>query len=790
MTGKMPKGGVKDHMVELYTPKKEWPGKKEMSQEEKELAILEGDTSATLKDGVALTKASSQVKTTLPMYSEGLRLHRVVQVSTGFGHTLILTAVGVVLSYGKNVEGQLGHGDQKKRSGAAVIKALKGITIVGVAAGLHHSCVIAQASLQKTFTFGKNDRGQLGCGDPKTLPRSTKPMLVKPIWGTTNQHLEPVQVSAGNYHTGVVDIHGALFMWGDNRNGQLGIGHVPSNALGHNGTAQRPAASPGAPRRVVGALGSTYKYPVDHVSCGAFHSAVVTESGSLWTCGKAKGGQLGHPNQLENMTEFKSILSLDPYLIVHCDAGSQHTVCCDDEGVSFSFGSNTNKQLGLIGISKQDQWEDKRHEKQFGSRHNIQSRGHPIKPMELLPSRSPSRSSSRSPSRSSSRGGQQSSRGSSRGRSRSPSRASNRSKNQQQQQLLMPSLLESDPSVSAASSVIKPIKYPKNSSNPRVITSLEGQEVRQVAAGGKHTLFITKEGNLFSCGTAGSNARLGHLNDEEQSIPKLVEYFTKRTVSEDDRWVISFRSIFSMSVPPETIHDRRRALPKEAAVVNGKLLNGNKMSTEDLEDVQKLLVDVKYANIRRQCMNLFRHYDSKTRGYLNPLGIERIFPRVGIFMFDFQIDRVCKSYHRQGDPGGSNQITEARLLEYLSNTRKDLQKGILHTIWKTGIASSPPPFVAEDFIEEFCELFEKKCNEYGEPAPHEAVHLLSKPTPPVGRRKPLKKDKRRYRRIMKGKLNLQNCGLTDVHMKALMFAQKAVPIFHTLDVSLMLFFGT
>ena len=55
----------------------------------------------------------------------------------------------------------------------------------------------------------------------------------------------------------------------------------------------------------------------------------------------------------------------------------------------------------------------------------------------------------------------------------------------------MPSLLESDPSVSAASSIIKPIKYPKNSSNPRVITSLEGQEVRQVAAGGKHTLFIT-----------------------------------------------------------------------------------------------------------------------------------------------------------------------------------------------------------------------------------------------------------------------------------------------------------
>lgn len=143
MTGNMPDGGVINNMIRLYNPKKPWPGRKELSQEEKELAIAEGDTSATLKDGVALAKASSKVKTTLPMYYEGLRLHRVVQVSTGFGHTLILTQIGAVLSYGNNSEGQLGHGDQKSRGGARVIKGLKGVTCVGVAAGLHHSCVIA-----------------------------------------------------------------------------------------------------------------------------------------------------------------------------------------------------------------------------------------------------------------------------------------------------------------------------------------------------------------------------------------------------------------------------------------------------------------------------------------------------------------------------------------------------------------------------------------------------------------------------------------------------------------------
>ena len=791
MNGEFPEGGLLNHMVRLHKPKptttrhpkkkKPWPDRKKLSPEEQALAILEGDTSATLKDGVALAKASSKVKTTLPMYYEGLRLHRVIQVSTGFGHTLILTQVGVVLSYGNNLEGQLGHGDQKPRSGAKVIKKLKGITIVGVAAGLHHSCVIAKASFKKTFTFGKNDRSQLGHGDPKKLPRCTVPMLVDNIW-STNHPLEPAQVSAGNYHTGVVDIHGALYTWGDNRHGQLGIGSVPATVLGHRQCALRPADTPGAPRRVIGPLGSAYKYPVDHVSCGAFHTAVVTESGSLWTCGKVKGGQLGHATQMEDLTEFKPIDSLEQHNIVHADAGSHHTVCCDDEGLTFSFGSNENKQLGLTGTSMHDEWNDKRHEQHFSSRHQLASRGLPVKPMERLPSRgstrSPSRGSSRSPSR---------------GSNRSPSRGSSRNMagSRPGSRLLQlrdqNSTLPEERGRTADTTHNQTVSYPKNSNKPRRIMSLEGKEVRQVAAGGKHTLFITKEGNLYSCGTAGSNARLGHLNDEEQSVPKLVEYFTVRTISDDDNWVIQFGAIFSMNHPPAFVHDRKRAFPKDAAVLDGKLMNGNNISLAQMTDVKQGLVDVKHANVKRQLVNLFRHYDNKKRGYLGPLHIEYIFPRAGIFLFDFQVDRMCAAYHKPGDRGGKNEISEQRVMEYLADTRKDLPSKnqflkTMNAVWQKNIAPKSKEFSSDEFIYEFLDLFEKKCLEYGEPAPHEAVHILSKPLPPPGRKKPLKKETRRYKKLLRGSVDLRRCGLTDVHMKALMFAQKAIPIFHTIDL--------
>ena len=55
---------------------------------------------------------------------------------------------GQLYTWGRGSEGQLGHGDQKSRGGARVIKGLKGVTCVGVAAGLHHSCVIAKSSLK------------------------------------------------------------------------------------------------------------------------------------------------------------------------------------------------------------------------------------------------------------------------------------------------------------------------------------------------------------------------------------------------------------------------------------------------------------------------------------------------------------------------------------------------------------------------------------------------------------------------------------------------------------------
>lgn len=57
---------------------------------------------------------------------------------------------------------------------------------------------------------------------------------------------------------------------------------------------------------------------------------------------------------------------------------------------------------------------------------------------------------------------------------------------------------------------------------PRVIESLRGKDVVDVACGGAHSAAITTAGELFTWGK-GRYGRLGHGDSEDQLKPKLVE---------------------------------------------------------------------------------------------------------------------------------------------------------------------------------------------------------------------------------------------------------------------------
>ena len=140
----------------------------------------------------------------------------VAAVSAGSGHTMILDTGGTLWATGLNHVGQLGDGTtEPKGTPAEVISG-----VAAVSAGTAHTMVIKiDDTLRGT---GGNWSGQLGDGttEDKSIP-------VEVMSGVA-------AVSAGNSHTMILDTDGTLWATGSNHRGQLGTGEIP---IGANATS-------------------------------------------------------------------------------------------------------------------------------------------------------------------------------------------------------------------------------------------------------------------------------------------------------------------------------------------------------------------------------------------------------------------------------------------------------------------------------------------------------------------------------------------------------------------------
>jgi alpha-tubulin suppressor-like RCC1 family protein len=89
----------------------------------------------------------------------------IIGISAGGEHSLILNSNGQVFSFGGNMCGHLGLGDEKNRNQPTIIKNIGIGRIAAISAGVCHS-LIANSEGQ-VFSFGSNLSGQLGLGDNK-----------------------------------------------------------------------------------------------------------------------------------------------------------------------------------------------------------------------------------------------------------------------------------------------------------------------------------------------------------------------------------------------------------------------------------------------------------------------------------------------------------------------------------------------------------------------------------------------------------------------------------------------
>ena len=245
-------------------------------------------------------------------------------VSDGSGFSATVVEGGKVFMWGEGGSGALGaaDGSTEQQSTPALVAGLGCETVASVACGGKHCAAVTHDG--KVYTWGTGFCGQLGHGNGES---KAAPTLVEGLAGVAVK-----EVSCGETHNVALSADGSVYVWGLDVEGQLGLG-----ASGHRA----------APAKVGGPLA---EQKATAVSCsigpgGPGHSAAITSGGNLYTWGMGRDGQLGH-GDTEPRLEPTLVSALADKKVVAVSCGATHTAALTDEGRVYTWGGGVSGQLG------------------------------------------------------------------------------------------------------------------------------------------------------------------------------------------------------------------------------------------------------------------------------------------------------------------------------------------------------------------------------------------------------------------------------------------------------------
>ncbi len=246
-----------------------------------------GDGQLGLGDTQTRGDGPNEMGDNLPFVDIGAgRKPKTIQVANA--RTCIITDQDRVRCWGAGSNGQLGSGNGASRGGAPnqMGQNLPDVdlgtnrTAKAIAMGITHTCAILDDGTVKCW--GNNPYGQLGLGD--TNDRGDGPnemgdaLAVVPLGvGRTAK-----AIAAGSSHTCAILDDDSVKCWGENNQGQLGLGNTGRRGDGPNEMGNDlPAVPFGLGRKAVA------------LSLGSSHSCALLGDGALKCWGYGNRGQLG-----------------------------------------------------------------------------------------------------------------------------------------------------------------------------------------------------------------------------------------------------------------------------------------------------------------------------------------------------------------------------------------------------------------------------------------------------------------------------------------------------------------
>ncbi len=234
------------------------------------------------------------------------------QVSVGETHACAISTKGKLYCWGWNHEGQLGFNNAGENASIPT-QVDKASNWKAVAVGDYHTCALQGTGA--VYCWGHNNAGQLGVKTPGDTPKHFR------VGGTALF----TSLATAKSHTCARKKDGSLWCWGSNNDGQLGNGSTKD--------AKTPVR-----------VGTATNWK--NFATGFFHTCATRTDGTLWCWGHNSSGQLGLGNTADQ-TRPKKVGSGKTWVSVATSDNSSfglkkdHTLWC--------WGSQASGVLGLGG---------------------------------------------------------------------------------------------------------------------------------------------------------------------------------------------------------------------------------------------------------------------------------------------------------------------------------------------------------------------------------------------------------------------------------------------------------
>lgn len=249
--------------------------------------------------------------------TKSAELNDIVSVSAGTTHSLALKADGTVWAWGSNQWGELGNGESGGSSADPVqVKSPDGLgyltDVKAIAAGASWYS-LALKNDGTVWTWGYNGYGVRGTGiGTSTITDGSSKLLTPTQVKTSGGLTSIIAIAAGGNHSLGLKSDGNVFAWGQNNNGQIGIGCFLYNCS----IALQPW-------QVISNVVS--------IAAGDRHSLAVKTDGSVWGWGTTSEGQLASvsntfgvqakPVQIPGIEGIRSVSSKDYFSAALSESG-------------------------------------------------------------------------------------------------------------------------------------------------------------------------------------------------------------------------------------------------------------------------------------------------------------------------------------------------------------------------------------------------------------------------------------------------------------------------------------